>query len=212
MSTNSQFDWVEFYKELAPKLLFYKSDRKELINKVKQIYEKTGFKMPTMDKDNQLVDIDPFTVFGLFNKKLTDANRITILKVVAELFDISSPIPQSFDSLPVLNPQNATFYPFITERQETDIDELWGLYDAALAYAKAPTAENRARVAKHFDVAVNIKYNGNSKITIAKSTGKVTVKKGLKKGTYKVKVKVKAAGTSNYNALTKTVTFTIKVK
>lgn len=166
MSTMNQFDWVGFYKELALKLLQYKSDRKALIVKVKQIYEMTGFKMPTMEKDNQLVDIDPFTVFGLFNKKLTDANRIAILNVVAKLFDVSSPVPQSFDSLPVLNPQNATFYPFITERQETDIDELWELYDAALVYAKAPTAEIRERVAKHFDIAVNIKYNGNSKITM----------------------------------------------
>ena len=48
---------------------------------------------------------------------------------------------------------------------------------------------------------------------IDKSTGKVTVKKGLKKGTYKVKVKVKAQGNANYKAsAAKTVTFTVKVK
>ena len=56
-----------------------------------------------------------------------------------------------------------------------------------------------------------VKSSGNKKITISKA-GKVTVKKGLKKGTYKVKVKVKAAGNTNYKALTKIVTFTIKVK
>ena len=55
------------------------------------------------------------------------------------------------------------------------------------------------------------KTNGNSKITIAKA-GKVTVKKGLKKGTYKVKVTVKAAGNSNYKGATKSVTFTVKVQ
>ena len=57
------------------------------------------------------------------------------------------------------------------------------------------------------------KASGNSKITINKKTGKVTVKKGLKKGTYKVKVKVKAAGNSNYKvSAVKTVTFKIIVK
>lgn len=56
-----------------------------------------------------------------------------------------------------------------------------------------------------------VKYSGNSKITIAKTTGKVTVKKGLKKGTYSIKVRVKAAGTKNYKALTKSVTFKVKV-
>ena len=44
-------------------------------------------------------------------------------------------------------------------------------------------------------------------------TGKLTVKKGLKKGTYVVKVKVRAAGNSNYKAsAAKNVKYTIKVK
>jgi hypothetical protein len=55
------------------------------------------------------------------------------------------------------------------------------------------------------------KNSGNSKIKVA-SNGKVTVKKGLKKGTYKVKVTVTAKGDSNYNSGSKTVTFKIKVK
>ena len=56
------------------------------------------------------------------------------------------------------------------------------------------------------------KSSGNSKITIDKKTGKITVKKGLKKGTYKVKIKVSAAGNTNYKKGSKTVTVTIKVK
>ena len=55
------------------------------------------------------------------------------------------------------------------------------------------------------------KASGNKKITVDKN-GKITVKKGLKKGTYKVKVKVKAAGNKEYKAAVKTVTVTIKVK
>jgi|GEM_PF-2281194 hypothetical protein len=57
------------------------------------------------------------------------------------------------------------------------------------------------------------KVKGNKKISINKKTGKVTIKKGLKKGTYKVKVKIKAKGNANYKASAfKTVTFKIKVK
>ena len=55
------------------------------------------------------------------------------------------------------------------------------------------------------------KSSGNKKIVIS-SAGKITVKKGLKKGKYKVKVIVKAAGNSNYKAGSKTVTLTITVK
>ena len=56
------------------------------------------------------------------------------------------------------------------------------------------------------------KSSGNQKITVDKKTGKITVKKGLKKGTYKVKIKVKAAGDSTYKSKTVTVTVTIKIK
>ncbi|MBE6741439.1 MAG: hypothetical protein E7570_03960 [Ruminococcaceae bacterium] len=55
------------------------------------------------------------------------------------------------------------------------------------------------------------KDSGNKSITVS-SAGKITVKKGLKKGTYKVKVKVKAAGNDTYKSATKIVTVTIKVK
>lgn len=55
------------------------------------------------------------------------------------------------------------------------------------------------------------KAGGNKKITIS-SAGKITVKKGLKKGTYKVSIKVTAAGNASYKAKTVTVTVTIKVK
>ncbi len=55
------------------------------------------------------------------------------------------------------------------------------------------------------------KAKGNKKITVAKN-GKITVKKGLKKGTYKIKVKVTAAGNAEYKAAVKTVTVKIVVK
>ena len=55
------------------------------------------------------------------------------------------------------------------------------------------------------------KRSGNKKITINKSTGKITVKKGLKKGTYKFKVYVTASGTTRYKKKTVLRTVTIKV-
>ena len=52
----------------------------------------------------------------------------------------------------------------------------------------------------------------DKKISISK-TGKLTVKKGLKKGkTYTVKVKVTAAGSTNYKSKSKTVKLKIKVQ
>ncbi|MEE3334469.1 MAG: carbohydrate-binding domain-containing protein [Ruminococcus sp.] len=56
------------------------------------------------------------------------------------------------------------------------------------------------------------KLSGSKKLSINKKTGTITVKKGTKKGTYKIKVKVYAKGNSSYNAKSKTVTVKIKVK
>lgn len=50
------------------------------------------------------------------------------------------------------------------------------------------------------------------KFSVNKTTGKVTVPKGTKKGTYTIKVKVKAAGNTNYKAGSKVITYKIVVK
>lgn len=163
----NQFVWVDFYKEFAVKLLAYKNNREELVEKVKAIYVETGINMPTLEKDNQLVDIDPFTVFGLFNKSsMREANRIKIITAVRKIFDIVTAVPDSFDSIPVLNNQNATFYYFIDSRGDEDIDDLWNLFDSALKYAADPSADNREVLSKYFDFVINKKGNGNSKITM----------------------------------------------
>ena len=56
------------------------------------------------------------------------------------------------------------------------------------------------------------KKSGNKKITINKKSGKITVKKGLKKGMYKLKIKVTAAGNAKYESATKAVTIKVEVK
>ena len=55
------------------------------------------------------------------------------------------------------------------------------------------------------------KIKGNKRITVAKN-GKITVKKGLKKGKYRIQVKVTAAGNDLYKKMTKKVYVTIIVK
>ena len=56
------------------------------------------------------------------------------------------------------------------------------------------------------------KVSGSGKLSIAKSTGTITIKKNTKKGTYSIKVRVKAAGTGSYKALSKNVILKVRVK
>jgi len=166
--TTNKYDWVDFYKEFAQKLLAYKGNRQELVSKVKKIYESTGINLPTLEKDNKIVDIDPFTVFGLFNKSsMKEENRIKIVSAIAELFDVAAKIPTAFNSIPVLNNQNATFYYFVGKREERDIDDLWALFEVALDYSVNTSAAKHQDLSKIFDRVINKKGNGNSKITMA---------------------------------------------
>ena len=56
------------------------------------------------------------------------------------------------------------------------------------------------------------KKSGSKRLKINKKTGAITVKKGTKKGTYKIKVKVTAAGNAYYKAGSRTVTVKVRVK
>ncbi len=163
---NNQFEWVDFYKEFAYALLGYKEHRAELIEKVKAIYTRTEIKMPTLER-GELLDIDPFTVFALFGKKLRPENRIKILTSIADLFDIREKVPVSFSGLPTLNPQNATYYYFLGQRGEHDIDDLWELFESALRYAESQTLEWQKMVEHYFDLVIQRSGNGNSKLTMA---------------------------------------------
>lgn len=56
------------------------------------------------------------------------------------------------------------------------------------------------------------KLSGSSAVSVNSKTGKLTVKKGLKKGTYRVKVQIRSAAKGNYTAGSRTVTVTVRVK
>ena len=167
MNSNNQFDWVDFYKEFAFKLKEYSNSRTELIAIIRSAYESANIDLPTLEKDNQIVDIDPFTVFGLFNRTaIKQTSRVAIISIFAKLFDVKASVPSSFDGIPVLDNRNATFYYFISEREENDIEDLWNLFLSALNYADNQTPENRVALSGWFDKAIGKKGNGNSKITM----------------------------------------------
>ena len=154
----SKFAWVVFYSEFADRLLQYQMDRKKLLEKVYQLYENTNLKMPKLD-DGEPVDIDPFTVFGLFNKGISDRNRILIMKELKALFQMSAEVPDDFAGIPVLNNLNATFYAFKDYRGEEDIDNLWAVFVAALALDSEESESNRTAFIQSYDQVKDLKGN-----------------------------------------------------
>ncbi|MEE1399561.1 MAG: winged helix-turn-helix domain-containing protein, partial [Bulleidia sp.] len=157
-----QFEWINFYSEFATKLLELKDNRAELIADIQSAYSAINMKLPKLESEDSIIDIDPFTVFGLFNKGITNANRIAILESFATVFNIKSKVPDNFDGIPVLNNLKATYYGFKDDRQAADIDNLWGLYESAINLAEKDDATNREIFAKWYDTVhdqLGIRWN-----------------------------------------------------
>ena len=113
---NTKFlSWIDFYTEFADKLRPFVDNRPLLIEKIKKVFETVGMNLPKLEVDGNPVDIDPFTVFGLFNKHLRLDNRISLTGGFAHEFDVKSSIPEDFDGIPCVNNQQATFYFFLGE-------------------------------------------------------------------------------------------------
>lgn len=147
-----QFEWIDFYSEFATKLLSFKSDRKTLIGKINAVYSAIDMKVPKLESGEEIIDIDPFTIFGLFNKGITNANRIAIIGSIAKEFGIEAKVPDNFDGIPVLNNLKATFYGFKDDRKEDDIDNIWNVFEAALVLADEDNEVNRAEFSKWYDL------------------------------------------------------------
>lgn len=130
-----RYDWISFYEKFADTLLAYKTDRKLLIERIQQAYNQAQLTMPKLDSTVIPEDIDPYTVFGLFNKGISDENRKRIIAALAEKLGVSEKQPTEFDGIPVLNNLNATFYAFIDDkrRKNGDIDRLWDLFEKSLS-------------------------------------------------------------------------------
>lgn len=135
MSVN--YEWIRFYSAFADKLATFEKDRKSLLQKLMKIHNDLGIKFQKLEEDDSVVDIDPFTVFGLFNKGQTDSSRASIIRALVKEFEIDNTIkvPTAFDGVPTLNNLKAVFFGW--HRADTDIDNLWNLFRVALQYADA---------------------------------------------------------------------------
>lgn len=148
LEENEQYGWISFYEVFANKLLEYKNKREVLLEIINQIFNDIGMKNPLIKKsengkDEILDDVCPFTVMGLFNKGITDKNRIKIIEKFSEYLEIDEIIPDSFDGIPVLNNMKSWFFGDKKHRKDEDIDNLWKLFELALKLADDYTETNK---------------------------------------------------------------------
>ena len=127
------YTWIPFYKEFAQKLLQFRNDRQPLID---WIYSNINAEYIKHLKDapdgRRVADIDPFTVYAIFNRGITHDKRVEICKTFKDYLNVAAPLPKDFDGIPVMNTQRTNFMAFEERRKEGDIERLWQVFEEAV--------------------------------------------------------------------------------
>lgn len=136
---DSKFTWVPLYEELAQALLRYKEDRTEL---VEWIYEDLG-KVTRADgqslvaylkqKDgSRIIDIDPFSVFAIFNRSTSWENRTKLLTHFKKKFRLTSTTPSDFNGIPTVDARRSFFFSWKSDNSKV-IHDLWQLFEKVIS-------------------------------------------------------------------------------
>ena len=150
------FTWIPFYTELAEALLQFKEDRKPLVDWIYSVLCKVGSKSLVSylkQKDGtRIVDIDPFSVFAIFNRSLKADNRIEILRKFKEKMSIQAEVPSDFNGIPTIFAMKAFFFSW-EEDNDKVIHDLWHLFEDAVL---------EKDISKSFDQVLTNKIPKNS--------------------------------------------------
>lgn len=136
---DSKFTWTPLYKELAESLLRYKADRTAL---VKWIYEDLG-KLTGADgqslvaylkqKDgSKILDIDPFSVFAIFNRNTSWGNRTELLNHFKKKLGLTLDIPTDFNGIPTVDARRSFFFSWKSNNSKV-INDLWQLFEKVIS-------------------------------------------------------------------------------
>lgn len=136
---DSKFTWVPLYEELAQALLRYKEDRTEL---VEWIYGDLG-KVTRSDgqslvaylkqKDgSRIIDIDPFSVFAIFNRNTSWGNRTELLNHFKKKLGLTLDIPTDFNGIPTVDARRSFFFSWESDNSKV-IHDLWQLFEKVIS-------------------------------------------------------------------------------
>lgn len=158
------FTWIPLYEELAQVVVAYENKQDELLAFLSGLkddeFKILSLKDRTSRGETDLKEIDPFTFFAAFNRRVSDDNRRGILTEVKRRFDLKSDVPTDFSGIPVVDPRQSRFFPYANERGPKDIASLWAVARAAV------TGGVDAILPADFDACVQIKTVKAAKLTV----------------------------------------------
>lgn len=135
---DSKYAWIPLYKEIASALLKYKNNRSRLVewiyNDLGNVTLTTG-KSPVdylhMKDGAKIQDIDPYSVFAIFQRSLSWENQTKILQRFKDHFGLMSDVPSEYNGIPTIYPQRSFFFSW-SDNNDIVIRDQWALYEKIL--------------------------------------------------------------------------------
>src|ERR1700736_1571207 len=129
--------WIPFYEELANVLLPWQSRQAELIALLERLRADGHSVAPLEDQEADasrflLREIDPFTVFALFNRGLSDDNRRRLASALGQELGVGASPPKDFAGIPTVDNRRTWFFGYAKDRTAEDIPSLWAVFERAL--------------------------------------------------------------------------------
>jgi 5-methylcytosine-specific restriction enzyme B len=126
------------YQELARELSTWGNRQEELVDFLEELRAQGYVITPLQDRDGDgarflLGEIDPFTFFGVFNRRIGIEQRLSILARMKDHFKLKSDLPEDFDGVPLLNNMKSWFFAGQSTRHVEDVIKLWRVFQAALS-------------------------------------------------------------------------------
>ena len=160
------FTWIPLYSEIAHKVLEFEDRQGELLGLLKEL-RAGGLRVILLnDRDangevTPLTVIDPFTFFASFNRHNAVTGRQAILARIKNAWNLSAPVPDDFDGIPIANAQNSWAFAYLADRAPTDIPTLWR------AAREAVKTNWRTFDRSLFDEALNVLQMGLTKLSMS---------------------------------------------
>src|SRR5512145_916536 len=123
------FTWIPIYEELARELIRWENRQHELISFLEELRTQGFVVTPLHDRDGDgaralLREVDPFTFFGVFNRRIGYDQRLLILKQIKVYFNLQSELPEDFNGVPLLNNLKSWFFSSQPSRRVDDVRKL----------------------------------------------------------------------------------------
>ena len=160
------FTWIPLYSQIARRVLEFENRQSDLLHLLGQLRAQGLKVILVTDRDASgnvipLAEIDPFTFCASFNRTGSVTGRQAILTRIKELWNLTAPVPDDFDGIPIANSQNSWAFAYLPDRAASDIPTLW----RAAREGIDKTWRTFGRVL--FDEALSVRQMGLAKLTMS---------------------------------------------